>query len=161
MKPLKILMTAAALGLGACATYPAPPPPPYAPAAYGVAMVTTADKAPFGTYLVDGSGRALYILEGQRSGAGMNRCMGGCLGVWPPLHSSGPPTNGPAVDPARLGTMTMHGAPHVTYSGWPLYYYHRDRAPADTTGQHVIDHWGTWHLLSPNGEPIRPVGSGY
>ena len=158
MKTPKILLAAAGLGLTACATYPPPPPPP---PVVGPAMVTTANKAPFGTYLVDGAGRALYILEGQRSGAGMNRCLGECLAVWPPLHTVGAPTAGPAVDPARLGAMTMHGGAHVTYAGWPLYYYHRDRAPGDTTGQHVIDRWGTWHLLSPNGEPIRPVGSGY
>lgn len=157
MNAPKILLGAAALGLSACAyDHPPPPPAPYETA--GVALVTTADKAPFGTYLVDGAGRALYILEGQRNHAGMDRCMGDCLGAWPPLHSSGPPTAGGAVNPALLGTMTMHGAPHVTYAGWPLYYYHRDRAPADTTGQQVQDRWGTWHLLSPNGEPIRPVG---
>jgi predicted lipoprotein with Yx(FWY)xxD motif len=153
MKTPMILCTAAALGLAGCA-----PVAPVVPPPYGAAMVTTATKAPFGTYLVDGTGRALYILEGQRSGAGMNRCMGECLRVWPPLHTAGPPTAGPAVDPARLATVPMHGAPHVTYSGWPLYYYHRDLAPADTTGQHVTDRWGTWHLLSPSGEPIRPAG---
>ncbi len=156
MKTPKILMTAATLGLSACATYSAPPPAPIGPA-----LVTSANKAPFGTYLVNGAGRALYILEGQRHQTGMDRCLGACLGVWPPLHTTAAPTAGGAVDPARLGVMTMHGAPHVTYSGWPLYYYHRDRAPADTTGQHVTDRWGTWHLLSPNGEPIRPVGTGY
>ena len=154
MKAPKILMGAAALGLTACATYSAPPPP----LPVGPALVTSANKAPFGTYLVDGAGRALYILEGQRNHAGMDRCMGDCLRVWPALHSSGPPSAGGAANPALLGSMTMHGAAHVTYAGWPLYYYHRDRAPADTTGQHVTDTWGTWHLLSPNGEPIRPVG---
>lgn len=39
----------------------------------------------------------------------------------------------------------------------PLYYYHRDRGPGDTTGQHVTDAWGARHLLSPSGEPIRPA----
>lgn len=160
MKPRKILMPAAALGLAACTTYSSAPPPAYG-APHAIAMVATADKAPFGTYLVDGGGRALYILEGQRNGAGMDRCLGECLRVWPPLHTSGPPTAGGATDAGRLATVPMHGAVHVTYAGWPLYYYHRDRGPGDTTGQHVTDRWGTWHLLSPNGEPIRPVGTGY
>jgi predicted lipoprotein with Yx(FWY)xxD motif len=156
MKTLKMMMTAAALGLAACATYSAPPPPP--PVPVGPALVTSANKAPFGTFLVDAGGRALYILEGQRNNMGMDRCMGECLAVWPPLHTVGPPTAGGAVDPARLSSMVMHGSAHVTYAGWPLYYYHRDRVPGDTTGQHVTDRWGTWHLLSPNGEPIRPAG---
>lgn len=161
MRTPTILMAAAALGLGSCATYSLAPPPPNSPSGYGQAMVTTATKAPYGSYLVDGAGRALYILEGQRHLTGMNRCTGACLVAWPPLHTSGHPTSGPRVDPARLGSMPMHGALHVTYDGWPLYYYVRDRGPGDTTGQHVTDRWGTWHLLSPNGVPIRPAGGGY
>ena len=160
MKIAKILMTAAIPGLAACATYSSAPPP-YRGAGYGSAIVASANKAPFGAYLVDGRGRALYILEGQRNHAGMDRCMGECLRVWPPLHTAGAPRANPAVDPAKLATMQMHGAPHVTYAGWPLYYYHRDRSHGDTTGQHVTDTWGTWHLLSPLGEPIRQGGSGY
>lgn len=155
MKTATILLSAAALGLAACETYP--PPPPYVPPA-GAVTVTTATKAPFGTYLVDGAGRALYILEGERQPGGAMRCAGECLRVWPPLHAAGAPVAGAGVDPARLATMPMHGAPHVTYAGWPLYYYHRDRVPGDTTGQHVTDAWGTWHLLAPSGEPIRPRG---
>lgn len=153
MKIQSLLVAAATLGLAGCETVP---PAPIAPV--GTVTVTTANKAPFGTYLVDGAGRALYILEGERMPGGMVRCVGACLGVWPPLHTAGPPTAAAGVDPARLATVPMHGHPHVTYAGWPLYYYHRDRAPGDTTGQHVRDAWGTWHLLAPSGEPIRPVG---
>lgn len=153
MKTQSLLIAAAALSLTGCATIV---PPVLVPV-----TVTTATKAPFGTYLVDGAGRSLYILEGERMPGGMMRCTGECLPIWPPLHVAGAPTAGAGADPGRLATMPMHGAPHVTYSGWPLYYYHRDRVPGDTTGQHVMDRWGTWHLLAPSGQPIRPVGSGY
>jgi predicted lipoprotein with Yx(FWY)xxD motif len=159
MQTPKLLMTAATLGLAACATYSSPPPP-YAGSVYDAMTITTADKAPFGTYLVDGAGRAVYILEGTR-GTAAERCSGECLRVWPPLHVNAAATPGGAVDPARLGTIRAHGHTHVAYNGWLLFYYHHDRAPGDTTGQHVTDAWGTWHLLSPNGQPIRPVGSGY
>ena len=152
MKTPTILIAGTALALGSCASYA---PAPIAP--MGAATVTTATKPPFGTYVVDGAGRALYVLEGER-GTTMSRCTGACLGVWPPLHASGPPSAAAGVDPTRLATVPMHGHPHVTYAGWPLYYYHRDRAPADTTGQNVRDTWGTWYLLSPSGEPIRPAG---
>ena len=149
----KLLFAAAALGLASCATY-APAPPPYASA-----TVTVATKPPFGTYLVDSAGRAIYILEDERQPGGMHRCVGECLSVWPPVH--GAAIAGPGVDAALLATMPMEGGPHATYAGWPLYYYHRDQAPGDTTGQDVHDTWGTWHLLSPSGEPIRPMGAGY
>lgn len=160
MRIPKLAMTAATLGLAACATYPSAPPPPHGGAAYGALSITTATKAPFGTYLVDGAGRAVYILEGTR-GTPAERCSGQCLAVWPPLHVTTPPTAAAGVDPARLSTMMAHGQTHVTYDGWTLFYYHRDRRPGDTTGQHVRDAWGTWHLISPTGAPIRPLGSGY
>ena len=157
MKTPKLLFIAAsAFVLGSCATY-APTPLPVVPAA--TVTVTTANKAPFGTYMVDGAGRALYILEGDRMPGGMHRCVGDCLGVWPALATTAAPVAGSGVDPALLSTMAMGGHLHVTYAGWPLYYYVRDSVPADTTGQHVTDRWGTWHLLAPNGQPIRPAGS--
>lgn len=167
MKTPVIPLAAMVLGLAGCAMYP--PERPYdagygdagygdarhSDAGYGTSMVATASKRPFGTFLVDADGRSLYILEGTRGTAG-GRCSGECLRVWPPLHASGPLYAGGGIDPAMLSTVRAHGAPHATYAGWPLYYYHRDRAPGDTTGQDVHDQWGAWHLLSPSGEPIRP-----
>lgn len=153
MKIPALMLSAVALGLSGCAAYTPPPVPP----PYGSVSITTATKLPFGTYLVDGRGRALYILEGTR-GTAAERCSGQCLAIWPPLHVTAPPTAAAGVNPALLSTIPAHGHTHVTYGGWALFYYHRDRVPGDTTGQHVTDAWGTWHLVSPNGEPIRPVG---
>ena len=163
MKTPLVALAVTAFGLAGCAMYP--PEPHYDSgyagggydAGYGTHMVSTARKAPFGTFLVDGEGRSLYILEGTRGTAG-TRCSGECLQVWPPLHVSRPPVAGRGIDPAMLSAVRAHGAPHLSYAGWPLYYYHRDRAPGDTTGQDVHDRWGAWYLLSPSGEPIRPFG---
>lgn len=153
-----LFVAAAALGAAACATYPSYPPGP--PPIYGAMQINVATKAPFGPHLVDGAGRAVYMLEGTR-GTPAERCSGECLRIWPPLHVNARPVAGSGVDPARLSTIRAHGHNHVYYSGWTLFYYHRDRGPGDTTGQHVTDRWGTWHLLAPSGQPIRPVGSGY
>ena len=155
MKTPRLMLSAMALGLTACATYSSAP----MGGGYGAGPVTitTATKAPFGTYLVDGAGRAVYILEGTR-GTPAERCSGQCLAIWPPLHVIEPPVVGAGVDPGRLSTRMAHGHTHVTYDGWTLFYYHRDRGPGDTTGQHVTDAWGTWHLISPSGAVIRPAG---
>lgn len=153
MKTPRLLIAALAAGLAGCATV-VPAPVPVVPGV--VATLTTATKAPYGAYLVDGAGRAVYILEGERQPGGAHRCVGECLRVWPPLY--GAPAAGAGLNPALVGSMPMPAGPHVSYAGWPLYYYHRDRLPGDTTGQHVTDAWGTWHLLSPAGLPIRPAG---
>ena len=160
-----VLLVATMLGIAGCTTYPPGPAPAYpaagAPVVYGTSMVTTGNKAPYGAFLVDGNGRSLYILEGTRIPGGVNRCVGDCLRVWPPLIASNPPVAGSGVDPAKLAAVPTTAGPQTIYGGWPLYYYHRDRAPGDTTGQHVTDRWGTWHLLALSGEPIRPAGSRY
>lgn len=147
-----ILFAGAALALAGCDIVP--PPGPLPPA--GTATLTTATKAPFGTYIVDRTGRAVYILEGTRGMSGINRCSGACLGVWPPVY--GPPTVAAGLNPAQVRSVQGYGGAQLSYGGWPLYYYHTDRAPGDTTGQRVTDAWGTWHLLAPSGQPILPAG---
>jgi predicted lipoprotein with Yx(FWY)xxD motif len=153
MKTPMLLLVAATLA--GCETV-APPPIVVLPTA--AASLTTATKAPFGTYVVDGAGRALYVLEGTRGASGVNRCNGACLGIWPPLMTAGPTVAAAGVDPALVGAAPGYGGSQATYAGWPLYYYHHDAAPADTTGENVHDQWGVWYLLAPSGEPIRPAG---
>jgi predicted lipoprotein with Yx(FWY)xxD motif len=153
MKTPKILMAATALGLGACDTVP-PGARPSGPVTS--VTVTTANKAPYGAYLVDGAGRALYILEGTRGAPGIERCGDDCRAVWPSLMAVNTPVGGPNINAAALSARPAYGGSQVTYSGWPLYYYVRDANPGDTAGQHVQDRSGVWHLLSPSGEPIGP-----
>ena len=162
MKTPLFLICLAGLGLGGCAMGP-PYPQAVGPAAVptGATTLTTADKAPFGTFIVDGPGRSVYILDGTRASSGAMACGFDCARVWPPVMASSPPTLGAGLDPRRLGTAPRGGGTQLTYAGWPLFYYVRDRGPGDTTGQHITDAWGTWHLLAPSGEPIWPAGGGY
>ena len=157
MKTPTLMLTAAAFGLTACNAMGSPPPPPLGGPG-GNATLTTATKAPFGTYVVDGSGRAVYILEGTRGMSGINRCSGACLSAWPPMMINGRPGGASGISQAQLRTVSGYSGTQVSYSGWPLYYYHTDQAPGDTTGQGVRDQWGMWYLIRPNGEPIRPAG---
>lgn len=157
MKTPMFLISAASLALAGCAMAP-----PYAPAVGPVAVpvgattLTTANKAPFGTYLVDGAGRSVYILDGTRHSSARVACGIDCARVWPPVMVTAPPTAGAGLDPRLLGTVTRGGGSQLTYAGSPLFYYIRDARPGDTTGQHVSDAWGMWHLLSPSGQPIGP-----
>ena len=51
------------------------------------------------------------------------------------------PTGGAGVT-GTLGTITdPNGKPMVTYNGWPVYFYAKDKSPGDTTGQNVGQKW--------------------
>ncbi len=125
----------------------------------GAAAIQLATKEPYGQYLVDASGRAVYVLEGSRQGpqaaAGGRSCTGECLAEWPPVVTQGTPTAGQGVNAGQLGTTAANDAQQVTYAGWPLYYYRGDAGQGSTSGQEIHDRWGGWYLLSPQGERIE------
>ena len=156
MKIPTILLGAATLGLAACDTVPPAREAHGEPGHFGdryhgqqgALRYLTSWMAP---------DRALYILEGTRGASGIKRCGDDCRIVWPSLMAVNTPVGGPAINAAALSSRPAYGGSQVTYSGWPLYYYVRDTGPGDTTGQHVQDRWGMWHLVSPSGEPIRPA----
>ncbi|HVL78959.1 MAG TPA: hypothetical protein VM346_06690 [Sphingomicrobium sp.] len=123
----------------------------------GVGAISVAEREPFGRYLVDGTGRTLYVLEPNapaRPNAADN-CTDACLGEWPPAMAAGAPRGGTNVDASRLGTVARDDGQQLTYNGRPLYYYRADRDPGQVAGQNVHDRWGRWYLISPEGEPIR------
>ena len=152
-----ILFACSTLALGACDTMAGPPPPPPPmDMAQGAATLTTATKSPFGNYIVDSSGRSLYVLEGSRGGSGINRCSTQCLRVWPPFTGGVSPVVATGLNPGMLQTVSGYTGSQLSYGGWPLYYYQHDHVPSDTMGHGVSDAWGRWYLLSPSGEPIRP-----
>src|SRR5215472_5122948 len=47
----------------------------------------------YGRIIVDGSGRALYLFDADRSEA--STCYAACVTAWPPLIATQPPTAGP------------------------------------------------------------------
>ena len=127
------------------------------------AAVNVTDSEAYGPVLTDAEGMSLYLFvnaeadmsdesmtEGVRAEA--KSCTEGCLDAWPPLMAD-EVTAGEGVNAELLYTADFDGMNMVVYNGWPLYYFASDTAPGDTTGQGK----GTWHLVSPEGEPV-PVG---
>ncbi|MDQ3511828.1 MAG: hypothetical protein M3414_09160 [Pseudomonadota bacterium] len=133
-----------------------------------------------GRYLVDGQGRALYVLENDTDGRG---CTGACLQVWPPLRADqsgaaavrGATAETRALTPAEMpksaGAPDMPGTDlrvdsietierpdgitQMTYNGHPLYHYARDQGSGDSSGHHVQDEWGEWYLVGPEGDLLE------
>jgi predicted lipoprotein with Yx(FWY)xxD motif len=125
--------------------------------AQDAATIMTAESEEHGAYLTDGEGMSLYLFEADTQGRGdtmpVMTCEGECLEHWPPLTTQGEPQVGEGADAAMLGTLAHDdGTMHVTYNGWPLYYYHEDTEPGQTNGHDIEEFGAEWYLLTPTGE---------
>lgn len=120
--------------------------------AAGSATVSTATSSEYGNYLVNADGMALYLFEADVQGE-KSTCYDGCATAWPPLLSESAPTVSGKANADFLGTIERKdGTMQVTYNGWPLYTFIKDKAPGDTNGQDVHGFGGEWYLVSPQGE---------
>lgn len=109
-----------------------------------------------GTYLVDGTGRALYMLQADAKGA--SSCYDACTTKWPPLlapqHGSRAP--GPSIkSSAIVNIQRTDGFVQVSYQGHPLYHFAQDTTAGQIGGQGTKDQFGEWYLLDATGKPIE------
>src|SRR4051795_5122720 len=79
-----------------------------------------------GTFLVDGSGRTLYLF--QKDKTSKSQCSGDCATDWPPVLTTGKPKTSGSARKALLGTSKRSdGTTQVTYNGHPLYRFDEDK----------------------------------
>ena len=135
-------------------------PPSGSEASGSAAPVTVLKKAttPIGDVVADGKGMTLYMFTKDTKGATTSACAGKCLKAWPPALMGAAPTL-----TGVTGTVASIAAPgggqQLTLNGWPLYYFAKDAAAGDTTGQGV---GGVWWALDGEGAPIMGgASSGY
>src|SRR4051794_4986076 len=127
-------------------------------AASGAVSLKTAKGEP-GTFLVDSSGRALYLFEADKGSS--STCNDACAAAWPPLTTSGAPTAGTGVKADLLGTTKRDdGKMEVTYNGHPLYYFAGDSAPGQTKGQGVDGFGAEWYVVGPDGNTVEDEEDG-
>lgn len=121
------------------------------PAAEEPAPTVEVADSSLGEILVDAEGLSLYMFDPDEQGE--STCYEDCEAAWPPLLVEGDPVAGDNVDESLLGTTEREdGTSQVTYNDWPLYYWARDEAAGDVTGQAVND---VWWVVGPDGEPIH------
>ena len=120
-----------------------------------VQQIKTGEKAPYGRYLTDGDGRALYMFMADTRGK-QSTCYDACAQAWPPaLAGSAKVELGPNLDRGKLGSVTRRdGSKQLTYGGWPLYYYVKDTGPGQVKGQDVRGFGAEWYLVAPDGKKI-------
>jgi predicted lipoprotein with Yx(FWY)xxD motif len=120
------------------------------PAAAGTTTVNLGEDDTLGSFLVDDEGMTLYLFTKDTPNTTV--CYDKCATAWPPLLTTGDPVAGEGVDASLLGTTDRtDGTIQVTYNGWPLYYYEKDKAPGDVVGQDV---GGVWYVVSAEGDQV-------
>lgn len=152
-----VALLATACGGEAASNTPATSSPSASPTAVPNVLVKSETVAGQSmTILVDAKGMTLYRWA-KDSGANVGKvnCVGGCAAVWPPFvlpSGTTAPVAGPGVIASKLTTLPNPEGKgtQVVYAGFPLYYYAKDSAPGDTTGQGV---GGTWFVVTPDQAP--------
>jgi predicted lipoprotein with Yx(FWY)xxD motif len=110
------------------------------------ATATVAGKSEM--ILTDQKGMTLYYYMPDKGGH--VTCTGDCAAAWPPLllpAGESKPTGDQGVTGTLAAVPGAAGGTQVTYNGWPLYTWVKDKAPGDTTGQGV---GGKWFVVTPD-----------
>ncbi len=152
---LVLLASACSPQIAATTAAPAPTKaatqPPAAVPVTGAATVDLGKNDALGSFLVDDKGMTLYLFT--KDTPNTSNCYGKCAAAWPPLLTNGKTVASSGVDASKLGTTTRtDGSTQVTYNGWPLYYFAKDKAPGDVNGQDV---GSVWFVVSPSGDKIE------
>ena len=125
----------------------------------GAAVITTASSSG-GTFLTDGSGRAVYLWA--KDTGNTSACTGACAGAWPPVTASGTVTASGSAKSSDLSTITRSdGTKQVTYDGHPLYYFAGDSGPGTAAGQGSDNFGAKWWLVAPTGSSVTASVSSF
>ena len=127
---------------------------PSAPSTSGAASVVSTKTNSLGTFLVDGSGRTLYLWDADHGST--STCSGACAQAWPPLTTTGTPKAGSGVKASLLGTTKRaDGSLEATYGGHPLYTFAGDTQAGQTTGQGNNGFGAPWWVVTPAGKALQ------
>jgi predicted lipoprotein with Yx(FWY)xxD motif len=158
MRSALLILPAAAAVIAGCGATDAgrPAGAPTATTSAKHAVVNTRHGS-LGTFLVDGSGRTLYLFKkdtGPRS-----RCFGSCAANWPPVTTRERPEAKGAAKASLLSTSRRGRTKQVVYAGHPLYRFIGDSRPGQTNGQGLNAFGAKWWVVSPAGQAIRASGA--
>jgi predicted lipoprotein with Yx(FWY)xxD motif len=127
---------------------------PKATSSSSSASVVSTKTSALGTFLVDASGRALYLWDADHGS--MSACTAACAQAWPPLTTTGTPKAGGAVKASLLGTTKRaDGSREVTYAGHPLYTFSGDTQAGQTTGEGNNGFGAPWWVVTPGGAALQ------
>lgn len=92
--------------------------------------------------LVGDTGMTLYTFDKDTANSGKSVCNDKCAANWPPLMASA----GAKADGSWSVITRDDGSKQWAYKGQPVYYWVKDKAAGDKTGDGV---GGVWHVAKP------------
>ena len=111
--------------------------------------VKVAANPQYGQILVDANGMTLYYFTKDTPGAATSACStGACATLWPAFTPASLQVSAPLLGSDFDSIVGPGNTSQVTYMGWPLYYYSKDKAPGDTNGYGFNK---LWYVMSPTG----------
>ena len=122
----------------------------------GVASVK-AENSSLGQILTDASGHTLYLFKSDTGTT--STCNGACAQAWPPLLTSGKPTQSGLNESLVGTTVRTDHTTEVTYNGHPLYTFEGDTQPGQTHGQGVTAFGAAWYVVDPSGNAVTTAPS--
>jgi len=120
--------------------------------AASAAVVVKTRQTKYGTILVTGSGRTLYLESGDKPPH--FACTGGCLQAWPPLKATGSLKAQGAAKQSDLGSTKDGTFKIVTYNGHPLYTFASDSG-TEITGENT----NGFYVVSAGGSKVTHTTS--
>ena len=122
----------------------------------GGSTVKAAKITGYGTALVTGSGKSVYLLSTDPSGG--SNCAGACTKTWTPVTASGGPSAGSGASSSLLSTFKRKdGTTQVLYDKHALYTFSGTGA---TAGEGQASDGGVWYLVNPKGSAIKHSSQG-
>ncbi|WP_433017899.1 COG4315 family predicted lipoprotein [Kribbella sp. CA-294648] len=103
--------------------------------------------------IVTVNGKTAYRFEEDDDNPTKVNCHGDCPITWPPVVVDGAEvTSLPGIDRGLVGTVKRpDGHLQVTYNGWPLYWFFKDKTPSDANGEGLGKNWST---IKADGKPV-------
>jgi predicted lipoprotein with Yx(FWY)xxD motif len=115
-----------------------------------------ASRPTTGSYLTDGTGRALYVWAKDTT-PGVSSCTGTCITTWP-AFSVGTLVVPSALKLSDFSTTTRaDGKKQMAYMGRPLYYYSVDKDAGDLYGDGIGNVWFAANVTGVLPIPATPV----
>ena len=121
----------------------------------GLALFSVTQNPDLGSILADTGGRTLYTWAADSPGT-PSVCNEACVNAWPPYLLD--PGRTDLIDPSMRegsrdptnrvsGIQRLDGTYQVALDGWPLYYFQRDSAPGDATGNGSNGFGALWSVV--------------